>query len=38
VGSSADLVAFDRDPREDVTALRYPVAVLRAGRLLVDPR
>jgi imidazolonepropionase-like amidohydrolase len=30
-GAPADLVVFDRDPREDVAALATPVAVLTAG-------
>ena len=30
-GAPADLVVFDRDPREDVAALAAPVAVLTAG-------
>ncbi|MEX0757294.1 MAG: amidohydrolase family protein [Acidimicrobiia bacterium] len=38
VGTSADLVAFDRHPYEDITVLRHPAAVLRLGRLLVDTR
>ncbi len=33
-GSSADLVGFDRDPREDITRLLSPSAVIRAGRIL----
>jgi len=36
-GSPADLVAFARDPREDMTTLRDPVAVIRAGRFLRVP-
>ena len=38
VGAPADLVAFDRDPREDVDVLLHPSVVLRAGRLIRDPR
>lgn len=37
LGSSADLVAFDRHPHEDVAVLGRPAAVMRAGRLPVDP-
>ncbi|HVR33391.1 MAG TPA: amidohydrolase family protein [Acidimicrobiia bacterium] len=37
-GAAADLVAFARDPREDIHALDAPVAVIRSGRLLRDPR
>jgi len=37
LGSPADLVAFARDPREDMTTLRHPVAVIRAGRVLQGP-
>lgn len=32
-GTSADLLLLPRDPRLDITALRYPVAVMRAGRM-----
>lgn len=35
---SADFVAYAENPIADITALRRPVAVMRAGRLLVDPR
>jgi imidazolonepropionase-like amidohydrolase len=37
-GAAADLVAFRHHPAEDITVLRHPVAVMRGGRLLVDPR
>lgn len=37
-GTTADLVAFRRDPSEEIEALREPVVVMRAGRLLVDRR
>src|SRR5690606_37931905 len=30
-GSPADLVAFSSDPRHDITVLRRPTAVMRAG-------
>jgi imidazolonepropionase-like amidohydrolase len=33
-GSPADLVAFDRDPREDVSRLLSPTAVIRAGKVM----
>jgi len=35
-GAAADLVAFDADPLADVSPLRRPVLVLRAGRV-VEP-
>lgn len=37
-GDPADFVAFAEDPTVDITALRRPAAVMRAGRLLLDPR
>lgn len=37
-GADADLVGFPRHPAEDITALRHPAAVMRHGRLLLDPR
>lgn len=33
-GASADVVAFDRDPREDPTVLLAPTFVMRAGTVL----
>lgn len=33
-GSSADVVAFDRDPRDDPTVLLAPTFVMRAGTVL----
>jgi imidazolonepropionase-like amidohydrolase len=33
-GAPADLVTFDRDPREDVAALAVPAAVVSGGRLV----
>jgi imidazolonepropionase-like amidohydrolase len=36
-GAAADLVAFDAHPLADVSALRRPVLLIRAGRL-VEPR
>ena len=36
-GSSADLVAFGGDPREDISRLLSPVAVIRAGKVLRAP-
>jgi imidazolonepropionase-like amidohydrolase len=30
-GAPADVVTFDRDPRQDITALREPVAILLGG-------
>jgi imidazolonepropionase-like amidohydrolase len=37
-GADADLVGFGRHPAEDIAVLRHPAVVMRAGRLLVDPR
>jgi imidazolonepropionase-like amidohydrolase len=37
-GHPADVVFFDRDPREDVGALARPVFGLRHGRVVVDRR
>ncbi|MEA2248323.1 MAG: hypothetical protein QOH46_2852 [Solirubrobacteraceae bacterium] len=33
-GAPADLVTFDRDPRDDLAALGQPVAVIAGGRLV----
>lgn len=38
VGAPADLVAFARDPRDDIAGLARPSLVVRAGRVLVDRR
>ena len=35
-GRLADLVVVDGDPLSDIGALRNPVAVMKAGRLVVD--
>jgi len=32
-GMEADLIAFDGDPREDITALRRVVFVMRGGKV-----
>lgn len=37
-GCPADLVAFDRNPREDLTVLTDPALVMRHGRVLYDAR
>ncbi len=37
-GAPADLVAFTSDPREDLSTLAQPAAVILEGRLLKDPR
>lgn len=37
-GDPADFVAYAEDPTVDIAALRRPAAVMRAGRLLLDPR
>lgn len=37
-GAPADLVAFTSDPREDLSMLAKPAAVILDGRLLKDPR
>jgi imidazolonepropionase-like amidohydrolase len=36
-GGAADLVSFAVDPREEITALRTPPVVIRAGRVLRMP-
>ncbi len=36
-GTSADVVAFDVDPRDEITALLSPTAVVRAGHVLRGP-
>jgi imidazolonepropionase-like amidohydrolase len=36
-GTSADVVAFTADPREDIQALLDPTVVMRAGRILRGP-
>ena len=38
VGAAADVVALDGEPREEIQARVAPVAVIRSGRLLRDPR
>ncbi|MEX2423763.1 MAG: amidohydrolase family protein [Acidimicrobiia bacterium] len=37
-GTAADVASFPRHPAEDITVLRHPAAVMRGGRLLLDPR
>jgi imidazolonepropionase-like amidohydrolase len=37
-GLSADVVAFDSDPRSDLSTLTRPSVVLHAGRTLLDRR
>lgn len=37
VGVSADVVAFDRNPIEDIAVLSEPIAVVRAGRVHRSP-
>jgi len=37
-GFAADLVALPRDPLADATALREPVLVVKAGRVILDRR
>ena len=37
-GAPADLVAFRSDPREDLSVLAQPAAVILDGRLVRDPR
>lgn len=37
-GTTADLVVFERDPVTDITVLRHPVVVIRAGRVVADNR
>lgn len=38
VGVPADLVAFDTDPRDDLTVLARPAVVVRGGQIVVDRR
>ena len=33
-GSSADLVVYPADPREDVEVLRHPTAVVQRGQVV----
>jgi imidazolonepropionase-like amidohydrolase len=37
-GYLADLIAVTGDPLEDITAVRKPVVVIKAGRVVVDRR
>jgi imidazolonepropionase-like amidohydrolase len=36
-GASADLVAYDQDPRTDLRSLAHPRAIVLRGRLLPGP-
>jgi len=37
IGGRADLLVVDRDPREDLSVLRTPLAVIAAGRVISRP-